>query len=175
MQVRRYPHQFRFQLIAKWLTETYAPCKAADVGGGKGLLAYLLNQSGWDVTVIDPVHQPLPPKYKDIVSNKRVLIGNRDSVRRIGGPFEEEMTKDYDLLIGLHAHGSNIKIINSCHKYNKNFVLFPCCVIDEPIEIKSNVNWFDSLENYGKDLGMPVERVTLNFVRQSTGIYSRTQ
>lgn len=172
MQNRRYPHQFRFQLIAKWLTETYSPCKAADVGGGKGLLAHLLNQSGWDVTVIDPAHQSLPPKYKDILQDKRILIDNRDSVNRIDKPFDEEMTKDFDLMIGLHAHGSNIKIIESCNKYKKNFVLFPCCVIDEPIEIRSNINWFDSLENYGKELGMPVERVTLNFVRQSTGIYT---
>ncbi len=173
MQNRRYPHQFRFQLIAKWLIETYPSCKAVDVGGGKGLLAYLLNQKGWDVTVVDPVHQSLPPKYKDLESGKRILIKDRDSVVRIDKPFDEEMTKDFDLLIGLHAHGSNMMIIRSTKKYCKNFVLFPCCVIDEPIEIQHNVNWFDSLENYAKDLGMPVKRVTLNFVRQSKGIYTK--
>lgn len=153
MTVRRLPHQFRFQLTAKWLTETYSPRKAADVGGGKGLLAYLLNQQGWDVTVIDPVNQNLPPKYKDLTQNKRILLPDTAKVTRIDLPFEEEMSKDFDLLIGLHAHGSNIKIINSAAKYHKDFVLFPCCVIDEPIEIRSRVNWMDSLEEYAKNLG----------------------
>lgn len=174
MQNRRYPHQFRFQLIANWLAETYSPRKAADVGGGKGLLAYLLNDKEWNVTVIDPINQSLPPKYKDLEQDKRILISDRESVSRIDKPFEEEMTKDFDLMIGLHAHGSNIKIINSAHEYKRDFVLFPCCVIDEPIEVKPNINWFDSLEDYAKNLGMSVERITLNFVRQSTGIYTRS-
>lgn len=173
MVTRRYPHQFRFQVITKWLTETYSPRKAVDVGGGKGLLAYLLNKQGWDVSVIDPVNQRLPTKYKDIETNTRQLISASDSVHRIDEPFEEEMAKEYDLLIGLHAHGSNIKIINASLKYNKDFVLLPCCVIDEPIEVQADINWMDSLESYALELGLPVEKVTLNFVRQSTALFTR--
>lgn len=173
MPTRRLPHQFRFQLTAQWLIETYSPRKAADVGGGKGLLAYLLNQQGWDVTVIDPVNQDLPPKYKDLTLNKRLLLPSSAKVPRIDLPFEEEMSKDFDLLIGLHAHGSNIKIINCAAKFHKDFVLFPCCVIDEPIEIRSKVNWMDSLEEYAKNLCLPVEKIKLNYVRQSTGLFTR--
>lgn len=174
MANRRYPHQFRFQVITDWLVETYKPCKAADVGGGKGLLAYLLNQKGWDVTVIDPINQSLPKKYRDLDADKRILIPSTESVKRIDLPFEEEMTKDFDLLIGLHAHGSNIKIINSCAKYKKNFVLLPCCVIDEPIEVKANINWMDSLEEYATKQGFKVHKTHLNFVRQSTVLYTLT-
>ncbi len=170
---RRFPHQFRFQLITEWLTQTYSPMKAADVGGGKGLLAYLLNQQGWSVTVIDPVNQSLPSKYKDIRIDKRMLIPAGSEVKRIDLPFEEEIAHDFDLLIGLHAHGSNMKIINAAAKYKKDFVLFPCCVIGEPIKVQPNINWMDSLEKYAKELGLPVEKVTLNFVRQSTGIFTR--
>ncbi|MBN1373922.1 hypothetical protein JW962_01120 [Candidatus Dojkabacteria bacterium] len=43
----RRPKKFRFQLWAKWLIEMYEPCKAADVGSGKGLLSYFLTQAGW--------------------------------------------------------------------------------------------------------------------------------
>jgi len=170
---RRLPHQFRFILLAKWLAETYSPRKAADVGGGKGFLAYLLNQQGWDITVIDPVDQPLPKKYKDLETDKRLFIPKEAKVKRISLPFEESMTQDFDLLIGLHAHGSNMKIINSAAKYGKDFVLFPCCVIDEPIEIRPNVNWFSSLEDYTKDKGFQIKNVKLNFVRQSSGFYSQ--
>src|SRR5512147_745397 len=49
--------KFRFQLLHRWLTHNFAPCKAADIGGGKGLLAYLLSNDGWNATVIDPIGQ----------------------------------------------------------------------------------------------------------------------
>lgn len=173
MRTTRFPHQFRFQLIADWLIKTYSPRKAIDVGGGKGLLAYLLNQQGWEVSVIDPFDQPLPKKYKDIHSNKRILIPETACVPRITAAFSEEYVNDADLLIGLHAHGSNMKIIDICAKTQKDFVLFPCCVVDEPIEIKSGVNWMDSLEQYAKNKGLPIEKVQLNFVRQSTGLFTR--
>src|SRR5512139_945886 len=45
--------RFRFQLLHHWLVTTFAPCRAADIGGGKGLLSYLLNQDGWHATLID--------------------------------------------------------------------------------------------------------------------------
>ena len=84
---RRLPHQFRFILLAKWLAETYSPRKAADVGGGQGFLAYLLNQQGWDITVIDPVDQPLPKKYKDLETDKRLFIPKEAKVKKINLPF----------------------------------------------------------------------------------------
>src|SRR3954462_11360000 len=37
--------KFRFQLFHEWLVAELAPCRVADIGGGKGLLAYLLRQS----------------------------------------------------------------------------------------------------------------------------------
>ncbi len=172
MTTRRLPHQFRFQAIAKWLTENYTPRRAIDVGGGKGLLAYLLNKQGWEVSVVDPVNQGLPHKYKDLSEGKRVLIAPEEKVDRIDLPFGEEMGKDTDLLIGLHAHGSNMKIMNACKTYGCDFILLPCCVIDEPIEIKPNINWLNSLEEYAIELGLPVKRTTFNFVGQGTALYT---
>lgn len=172
MTTRRFPHQFCFQVIAAWLADNYGPRKALDVGGGKGLLAYLLNLRGWDVSVVDPVDQPLPPKYKDIVTNKRILITDRTQVKRITAPFEQDLAQDFDLLIGLHAHGSNIKILDAAAKYRQDFLILPCCVIDEPVEVRGGINWMDSLEAYAKNLGLPVKRKQFNFVRQSTALYS---
>jgi hypothetical protein len=159
-------------VISAWLADNYVPRKALDVGGGKGLLAYLLNERGWDVAVVDPVDQPLPPKYKDIQLDKRILIPVTKKVTRITAPFEEDMAKNYDLLIGLHAHGSNIKILNVAAKYHKDFLILPCCVIDEPIQVQANINWMNSLEEYALKLGLPVKRTQFNFVRQSTALYS---
>ena len=94
-------------------------------------------------------------------------------IPRIDAVFEKEMTKDFDLLIGLHAHGSNMKIIESAKEYNKNFVIFPCCVIDEPIEVKPNIDWFESLREYAEKLGHKTHIVELNFRGQNKGIYTK--
>lgn len=75
------------------------------------------------------------------------------------------------MLVGLHAHGSNMKIIEAAAKYKKNFILMPCCVINEPIIQQANIDWFDSLEEYANKLGMKTKRFELNFRGQNKGFY----
>lgn len=164
--------KFRFQLLAAWLQSNHEPCKAADVGGGKGLLAWLLNQKGWDVTIIDPVEATKAPQYRDSETGRQIqlIMGDLASIAKIKKPFNEVMAKDFNLLIGLHTHGSNMKIIDAAAKYDKRFVLLPCCVIDEPIEKRPGVNWLDSLEEYAKSKGHKVRRFALNFKGQNIGI-----
>lgn len=166
-------HKFRFHLLSEWIVSNYPPQKAADVGGGKGLLAFLLNSKGWDVTVIDPVNQLLPKKFKDLNKNKTTLSDiDRAKIKRINKIYTEDLAKDYDILIGLHSHGSNIMIINGCKKYSKNFILLPCCVVDEPIEIKPGIDWFNSLANYAISKDIKVKFHELNFKGQNKIIYS---
>jgi hypothetical protein len=170
----RLSHRFRFSLLHQWITENFKPSRAADIGGGKGVLAYLLNQSGYESTVIDPFDQVLPRAFKDISKKRTVLKGDdRAQVKRITAPFEIEMAKDFDLLIGLHTHGSNMKIIDAAQKYGISFVLLPCCVIDEPITVMPNVNWFDSLVDYAKSKGHAVGIAELNFAGQNRIMFSK--
>lgn len=166
--------KFRFQLLAQWLVENHKACRVADIGGGKGLLSYLLLQQGWDSTVIDPFYQLLPYKYKDLETGSRKIltIDQMSSIHRITEPFEIEMAKDFDLLIGLHAHGCNMKIIQAAKKYNIEFVLLPCCVVDEPIEKQSGINWLNSLVEYGESMGFTMKTAKINFAGQRTIIYS---
>lgn len=173
MKNRPIDHKFRFQLLAKWLTDKYPPQISADVGGSRGLLAYLLNLNGWKCTVIDPANPSPINKFKNIETGKRILVAKNEATkipRRLRN-FESEMAKDYDLLIGLHAHGCNLKIIDGCKKYGKKFVLLPCCVIHEPIVIKSNINWFDSLVEYGQSQGFDIKTDTINFKGQNKILY----
>ena len=164
--------KFRFQLLAEWLTASHKACKAADVGGGKGLLAWLLNQEGWRFTIIDPVAATKAPQYRDPKTGKQVqlTLDELASIEKIKSPFSERLAEDFDLLIGLHAHGSNMMIINAAAKYHTHFVLLPCCVIDEPIERKPGINWLDSLEAYATQKGNKVRRFELNFKGQNIGI-----
>ena len=167
--------KFRFQLLAEWLTAELEPCRAADIGGGKGLLAYLLRQSGWQATVIDPVHQELPNKYKDIRANKRVLMPAGAKVPRIDRAFDPAMAGQFDLLIGLHAHGCNIQIIDACAANGSGFVLLPCCVIDEPLYPVHGVTWVQALTDYAIRQGFAVRPFRLAFSGQSIGIYAPRQ
>ncbi len=164
--------RFRFQLLHQWLIETYPPCKVADVGGGKGLLTYLLRQSGYNAILIDPYDQVLPKIYKDL-AGKRHKIQPTETVPRITQAFEPGMAKEFDLLIGMHAHGSNMKIIDAAKEYGKDFLLLPCCVIDEPIIPQADINWLDSLEEYAQQKGHDVHRAELNFSGQNIVIYTK--
>lgn len=164
--------KFRFVLLHQWIVKNFLPCRVADIGGGKGFLSYLLNQDGFQCTVIDPHHQALPGKYKDLNGVKH-KIPEGAKVNRLNLEFQPDLAPDFDLLIGLHAHGSNLKIIEASAKYHKNFILLPCCVIDEPIEKKPGINWFESLENQAQRLGLPTERFELNFRGQNFGFYAK--
>lgn len=172
--MRRMMHKFRFQLVHEWLIKTYRPGRVADIGGGKGLLAYLLRRSGWEAVVIDPVRQRLKHKFKDIETGKQIKLTQQEQEGevRIDRKFEKEMAKDFDLLVGLHAHGSNMRIIEAAREYGKDFAILPCCVIDEPIEKRAGVDWIKSLVEYARSLGFKVKTEKLNFVGQNLIIYT---
>jgi hypothetical protein len=164
--------KFRFQLLHRWLVEHIEPTRVADIGGGKGLLAYLLQQSGWAATVIDPVQQGLPDKYKDITTGRRVRIAPTERVRHINRAFATEMGAYFDLLIGMHAHGCNAQIIDSATVFGCGFVLFPCCVIDEPFYPPLGVQWLESVADYATRQGHTVYPFRLNFKGQNIGLYA---
>ena len=163
--------KFRFQLLHRWLTERFEPCRVADIAGGKGLLAYLMQQSGWDAVVIDPTYQDLINKYKDIATGKRVKIAPDERVPHISKPFVMEMAEQFDLLVGMHAHGCNAAIIDAAAEFGCGFVLFPCCVIDEPFFPPIGVQWLESLTDYALRKGLTASPFRLNFKGQNIGIY----
>ena len=162
--------KFRFQLFHRWLVERFEPCRIADIAGGKGLLTYLLQKSGWEALVIDPVRQSLPGKYKDIGTGKRVRIPPTERVRRIDRAFQANMARHYDMLVGMHAHGCNVKVIDAAAEFGCGFVLFPCCVIDEPFYPPLGVHWLESLADYAVRKGHEVYPFRLNFKGQNIGL-----
>ena len=164
--------KFRFQLLHQWVVQNFEPCRIADIGGGKGFLTYLLQKSGWEATVIDPVHQPLPEKYKDIALNKRIKISSDEKVPHINKEFEIYHAKYFDLLVGMHAHACNVKIIDAAAKFNLNFVLLPCCIIDEPIHPIPGVHWLECLAEYAIQKGFKLRPFRLNFRGQNNGFYT---
>ena len=163
--------KFRSQLLSEWISGHYTPCKVADIGGGKGLVSYLLNMKGFDSTVIDPVNQELPDKYTTL-DKVKTKIAYGQSVKRITSPFEVQLAQGFDLLVGLHSHGSNLRIIDACSKYGADFILIPCCIINEGIDPYSVTDWLQYVEDYANSLGIKTARAKLNFKGQRTMIFS---
>lgn len=161
-------------MLAEFVIATYKKCKVADIGGGKGLFSFLLNKEGWDCVVIDPFDQILKHKYKNSQTGQRVKLSPAEmvGVKRISSNFEKNMARDFDLLVGLHAHGSNIQILQVALEYKKDFAILPCCVIDEPLEKVPGINWLNSLFDRAKDLGLNPKKLALNFAGQRTVIYT---
>lgn len=163
--------KFRFQLLHQWMATHLLPCRVADVGGGKGLLAWLLQESGWSATVIDPTHQALPDKYKDLRTNKQTRIPSTERVPRLDQPFQVTMTPDFDLFVALHAHGCNIQLIDAAATYKRCVILLPCCIIQEPLLPPPNVHWIQCVVDYALHKELSVQPFRLNFKGQNIGLY----
>lgn len=164
--------KFRFQLLHRWIVNRVQPCRVADVGGGKGLLAYLLQESGWSATVIDPIEQGLPSKYKDLESGRQMRVRETERVPRLNREFEPGMVGDFDLLVALHAHGCNIQMIDTAAELGREVILLPCCVIHEPVLPPPGVHWIQWLAEYVIGKGFAVEPFRLNFKGQNIGLYA---
>jgi hypothetical protein len=167
------PKRFRSQLLAGWIADTFPPCTVADVGGGKGLLAWLLNQAGFQAEVVDPVDQPLPSRYRDLASGRRVRLGADAVVPRRRTAFRPELGRRYDLLVALHAHGANLAVLETAAAAGSSCVVLPCCVVDEPAAPPPGRNWFLWLADQARDLGLEPEPFALNFHGQSVGFAVR--
>jgi hypothetical protein len=165
--------KFRFQLLHEWLVGRQAPCRVADVGGGKGLLAYLLQRSGWEATVVDPISQDLPAKYKDLATGRQVRIAETERVPRRDTEFTPEMAADFDLLVAMHAHGCNILLLDAAARYGRSVVLLPCCIIHEPVIPPPGVHWLQCVVNEATARGLTVEPFRLNFKGQNIGLLVR--
>ncbi|MCA9897478.1 MAG: hypothetical protein H6654_11430 [Ardenticatenaceae bacterium] len=163
--------KFRFQLLHEWIVSHLPQGRVADVGGGKGLLAYLLQQSGWQATVIDPVAQTLPDKYKDLTLNRRVKIDATETVPHITRPFAPELAEQFDLLVSMHAHGCNVQLIDVAATSGKPIILLPCCIIDEPLLPAPGQHWIACLMEYAQERNLLVRPFRLNFRGQNIGLF----
>jgi hypothetical protein len=165
--------KFRFQLLAGWIAERFPPCTVADVGGGKGLLTHLLTEAGFRAEVVDPVDQPLPPRYRDLASGRRVRLADQVRVPRRRVPFGPELGRRYDLLVALHAHGSNLAVLDTVARANNSCVVLPCCVVEEPSAPGPGQNWFMWLVDHAREQGLEPEFFSLNFRGQHLGFAIR--
>jgi len=135
------------------------------------LLAYLFQQSGWAATVIDPIQQGLPDKYKDMATAKQMRIPPTARVPRIDRPFTPSMAADFDILVAMHAHGCNIQMIDAAAHYGRSVILLPCCIIQEPIIPPPGTHWIQCVVDYALQQALSIRPFRLNFKGQNIGLY----
>jgi len=165
--------RFRSQLLAAWIADRFPPCAVADVGGGKGLLSWLLIEAGFRAEVVDPVDQPLPATYRDLRSGRRVRLGPDAAVPRRRVAFGPALGRRYDLLVALHAHGGNLAVLDTVAQARNSCVVLPCCVVEEPSAPAPGQNWFMWLAGRARELGLEPEFFALNFRGQHVGFAVR--
>ena len=78
---------------------------------------------------------------------------------------------EFDLLVGMHAHGCNLTIIEAARAHGCDFVLIPCCVIDEPATLPHDVHWLPWLANQARGAGFLIGYFRLNFRGQPIGFH----
>jgi hypothetical protein len=167
--------KFRFQLLHQWMVTHLEPCRVADVGGGKGLLAYLLQRSGWEVVVIDPLPQALPTKYRDPVTDRQTRIAEAERVPHLDLAFQPELARDFELLVAMHAHGCILPLIDAAARYGREAIVLPCCIIHEPLVPARGVHWLQCVVDYAVRQGLRVAPFRLNFSGQNIGLHVRSR
>lgn len=175
----RRPKKFRFHITAKFIADNFERCRVLDVGGGKGVLSFLLNQYGFESIVVDPTYQELPNKLRKDAYDKKegrhlLTREQQKSIFHINDIFRPEMVQDFDLIVGLHAHGCMYHTLEQCAILDKSFALLPCCVVDEPIEKPVGINWKDYVSSLATDIhGNNAEKTNLDFVGNNLTIFKR--
>lgn len=168
-------------MTSKFIIDNYKPCSVLDVSGGKGVLSYLLNQAGFDCTVVDPLYQTLPNKFRKDCYDKskgRYLLNSEEIkyLKYIKDIFRPEMVKDFDLIVGLHAHGCMYHILEQCKILDKSFILIPCCNVSEPIYKPKNINWNVFIKDIAESIFKEnLKVVNLDFIGNNLTIYNTKQ
>ena len=129
----------RFELFARFLTETFPAPRIYDVAGGMGRLNQALTALGRDVTTFDVRHKRLPVKYAERI-------------------FTLEEPCAADLIVGMHADGATRIIVEYAARHRIPFAVVPCCS-DNGMPYNP---WMRHLAELARSLGVPqVEEHTL--------------
>lgn len=99
----------RFEAVASYITDRYGRTISyiADVAGGQGMLARLLNKVGYEAEVIDPRDHTI------------IGVSNRAEAYRV------DMADYYDLVVGLHPDQALRPVVESAKI--RSVLVVPCC------------------------------------------------
>ena len=135
----------RFEAVADLIEQTYGKSVhyIADVAGGQGMLARLLNKRGYEAEVIDPRGWPL------------VGVANRQE------KYSASMADYYDLIVGLHPDEALREVVDSAKV--RPAVVVPCCNFWTRDEKLGKDELLEAIEQYCQAEHIGCKQVTLTF------------
>ena len=135
----------RFEIIADFVTERYGKKikYIADVAGGQGMLARMLNKRGYESEVIDPRGYTL----KGVPSRQE--------------EYKSDMADYYDLVIGLHPDEAIREVGESARI--RPVLIVPCCNFWDRNKKLGRDPLLEAIEQYYKENKIKYERITFNF------------
>lgn len=136
----------RFEVVARFIADTYkGKVKTiADVGGGQGMLARILEKKyGFIVDVIDPRGYVMKG------------ISSREEEYRI------EMASYYDLIVGLHPDDALKEVVYSARI--RPTLIIPCCNFWSREEKLGRDALLTKIEQWYQEQGIKSERVVFDF------------
>lgn len=140
----------RFQLFARWLTDTFDATSVFDVAGGQGRLNEELTELGRQCTTFDLRHKHLPVRYE----------------RRL---FTLDVPCEAELVVGMHPDGATRVIIEYAAHHRIPFAVVPCCS-DNSMPYNP---WRRYLGELGRELGFDVAEHQLPMRGRATVVWGR--
>lgn len=98
----------RFELFARFISESFSAPRIFDIAGGQGRLNEALTKLGHTVTTFDLRHKHLPVRFAQRA-------------------FTMEEPCEADLLAGMHPDGATRIIIEYAALHRIPFAVVPCC------------------------------------------------
>ena len=158
-QVRCHGDERRFEIVADFVAETYGKSVdyIADVAGGQGLLARLLNKKyNYHAEVVDP--------------RGHTLTG----VAGRACPYTADMAGYYDLVIGLHPDEAVRPVVESALR--RPMLVVPCCNHWDSSQKLGAKELVASICRWLEEQGVKYETVVFNFDGpKNVGIWTRGQ
>lgn len=135
----------RFEEVASYI-DTHFKNRVkfiADVAGGQGMLARMLNKHGYESEFIDP--------------RGWTMVG----VNSRAEEYSSDMADYYDLVVGLHPDGALRPVVESAK--DRPVLVVPCCNFWDRSRKLGRDALVEEIEGYFRKEGIPFEKIVFNF------------
>ncbi len=145
-QIKCSGDETRFREVADFVYERFGNSVRyiADVAGGQGMLARLLNKKyNYDAEVIDPRHYQV------------VGVKNREC------EYKSDMAEFYELIIGLHPDEAVREVVESAK--TRPVLVIPCCNFWDRTRKLGSKEMIEEISKWLDEQGIRYEIVTFGF------------
>ena len=143
----------RFHIFAEFIHYSFPDASTvADVGGGRGILSFLLNEFVKHSTIIDPRPATFPRWIHRRLRKKARRTGTVSIIERVHQNVESVDLSRFDLTVALHPDEATEPTLRYAIKHNINLAIVPCCVFPLDGYKRSVPEWMNYLLSIAPDV-----------------------